>query len=197
MEIERLKQQLNFIIEIDKAKQVIRNTLLTDASRLENDAEHTWHMAVAAMVLTEYSNRPDLDMALVLKLIMIHDIVEIDAGDVFVYANVDPSAKADRERRAAERIFGLLPKDQAGEFLQLWQAYEDGETPEARFAQAMDSLMPVLHNYRTKGQQWQKLNVTSDKVLARNSRIVKGSTELWEYIKGIVEDAVEKGYLKP
>ena len=196
MDFKRFNRQLDFLIEIDKAKQVYRNTILMDASRTETDAEHSWHMAIAAMLLREYSDDKEMDLCKVFKMALIHDIVEIDAGDVFAYSNVDYSLKARKERKAAERIFGLLPEEQSREFLSLWNEYEEASTKEAKFAQAMDCFMPLLHNYITEGRQWRKFNVTSDKVLSRNSKIEKSSKVLWNYIKDIVEDSVKKGYLK-
>ena len=197
MDFERFQKQLEFIEEIDKAKQILRNTILMDASRNENDAEHTWHMAVCAMLFTEYSNEKNLDMLKVLKMIMIHDIVEIDAGDTFVYNEKGCLDKEDRETRAAKRIFGLLPGDQMKEFTALWEEFETYETPEAKYAHLVDTFMPIYHNYRTKGRQWQKLNVTGSKVLNRHKHIKKGSEEIWAFIESIVKDAVEKGYLEP
>ena len=196
MDMDRFKKQLEFIIEIDKLKQVFRNTILMDASRKENDAEHMWHMAVTAMVLCEYSDSEELNMLKVLKIIMLHDVIEIYAGDTFAYDVQGQVGKAERERKAADKIFGMLPEDQGIEFRNLWDEFEDGITPEAKFACAMDSFMPVLHNYYTQGLQWQRLEVSSDKVLAKNKHIEKGSKFLWEYIKSIVADGVEKGYLK-
>lgn len=153
-------------------------------------------MALAAMILVEYSNFPNLDINKVIKMALIHDVVEIDAGDVFAYSNKCREEVKEKEKKAADRIFGLLPLDQAEELRKLWDEFEEGLTPEAKFAQALDSLMPILHNYKTKGLQWQKLGVTAEKVLERNKRIEKGSKRLWEYVQNIVKDAVEKGYLK-
>lgn len=197
MDIEKFNRQMEFLVEMDKMKLIFRNTILMDASRKENDAEHTWHMAVGAMLLSEYANEKNLDMLRVFKMILLHDVVEIDAGDTFIYGNVAHQEKAAKEKKAAERIFGMLQFDQATEFLGIWNEYEDGITEESKYAQAMDSFMPVLHNYTTKGLQWQRLGVTSDKVLARNRRIEKGSEVLWKYIEGIVNDAVSMGFLKP
>ncbi|WP_199613862.1 HD domain-containing protein [Paenibacillus alkalitolerans] len=197
MDIERFNKQIEFIVEIDKVKQILRNTILMDASRKENDAEHTWHMAVGAMILSEYANESNLDMLKVFKMILLHDIVEIDAGDTFAYGNVNWQETAEKEKKAAERIFGILPNDQANQLKEIWNEYEEAETPEAKFAQAMDSFMPILHNYRTSGLQWKKLGVTREKVLSRNRRIENGSTILWSYIENIVNDAVEKGFLEP
>lgn len=193
---ERFKKQLDFLIEIDKVKQILRNTILMDTSRRENDAEHTWHMAVAAILLSEYSDNRELDMSKVLKIIMVHDIIEIYAGDTFAYDVQGQVGKKEREIEAADKIFGMLPEDQKAEFRALWDEFEDGVTPEARFAGAMDSFMPLLHNYTTKGLQWQHFGVSSDKVLAKNRHIEKSSKFLWEYIRDIVEDSVKKGYLK-
>jgi putative hydrolase of HD superfamily len=197
MDIERFNKQIEFIVEIDKMKQILRNTILMDASRKENSAEHTWHMAVGAMVLSEYANDSHLDMLKVFKMILLHDIVEIDAGDTFAYGNYNMQEKAEKEKIAADRIFGLLPHDQANQFKKIWNEFEDAETPEAKFAQAMDSFMPILHNYKTNGLQWQRLGVTREKVLSKNRKIESGSRFLWSYIEGIVNDAVEKGILKP
>ncbi|MDF2987149.1 MAG: metal dependent phosphohydrolase [Eubacterium sp.] len=146
MDIQRFNRQIEFIAEIDKVKQILRNTILMDASRRENDAEHTWHMAMGAMILSEYANEKSLDMLKVFEMILLHDIVEIDAGDTFAYANVNLQEKAEKEKRAAERIFGLLPADLADKLIKTWDEYEAADTPEAQFAQAMDSFMPILHN---------------------------------------------------
>lgn len=197
MNTERLERQLAFIAELDKVKQIFRNTILMDASRTENDAEHSWHMAVAALVLAEYAEAPELDMLKVLKMIVLHDIVEIDAGDTFAYGNVNWAEKALKERQAAERLCRLLPEDQGPDFLALWTEFEDGVTAEAQYAQAMDSFMPLLHNYRTQGLQWQRLHVTRDQVLARNRRIERASPALWQYVQNIINDAVARGYLQP
>jgi putative hydrolase of HD superfamily len=154
-------------------------------------------MAVGAMVLSEYANDSHLDMLKVFKMILLHDIVEIDAGDTFAYGNFNLLEKAEKEKKAADRIFGLLPHDQANPLKKIWNEFEDAETPEAKFAQAMDSFMPILHNYKTNGLQWKRLGVTSEKVLSRNRKIESSSRFLWNFIQGIVNDAVEKGFLKP
>jgi Predicted hydrolases of HD superfamily len=167
-----------------------------DASRRENDAEHMWHMAVGAMVLSEYSDSEKLDMLKVLKIIMIHDIIEIYASDTFAYDAQGQLDKSERELKAADRIFGMLPEEQGIEFRKLWDEFEEGSTAEAKFAGAMDSFMPILHNYSTRGLQWQRLGVTSDKIIARNKHIEKGSKFLWKYIKDIIADGVRMGYLK-
>lgn len=193
---ERFLRQIEFIIEIDKLKQVLRNTILFDASRRENDAEHSWHMALAAVILMEYSNCAELDINRVVKMALIHDLVELDAGDVFAYDNVNREEIQAKERKAAARIFGMLPPDQAEELSDLWNEFEAGITAEARFTQALDSFMPALHNYKTQGIQWQRHGITAERVLARNRRIENGSEPLWNYIQTMVQDAVDKGYLK-
>lgn len=195
-ETERFSKQIDFITEIDSLKHILRNTILLDSSRRENDVEHSWHMALAAMTLMEYSNFKSLDINKVVKMALIHDIVEIDAGDVFAYSNTSREEVKEKEKKAANRIFGLLPFEQSEEFRKIWDEYEEGLTAEAKFTQALDSFMPILHNYKTKGLQWQKLGVTAERVLERNKRIEKGSELLWDYIENIVKDAVEKGYLK-
>ncbi|MGI6561102.1 MAG: HD domain-containing protein [Clostridia bacterium] len=194
--LNKLERQLHFLAEIDKAKQVVRNTLLLDKSRQENDAEHSWHMAVAAFVLWEYANFEDMDMVRVFKMILLHDIVEIDAGDVFAYSIVDPELRAKEERKAAERIFGLLPEDQRKLFYDLWIEYDERKTNESKFANALDRFMPIYHNYRTDGTQWKRFNVTKEQVLIKNRHVQEGSKILWEYIEKIVEESVEQGYLK-
>lgn len=139
----RLRRQLDFILEIDKAKAVLRRSRLLDGSRRENDAEHAWHLAVMALVLAEYANEP-IDLSRVVKMLLVHDIVEIDAGDTFIYDDSDPAAKAERERQAAHRIFGLLPADQQQELLALWEEFEARRTADARFAAALDRLQPQI-----------------------------------------------------
>ena len=196
MDMSKLQRQVEFLVEVDKLKQVLRNTLLMDTSRLENDAEHSWHMALAAMVLAEHSNDQKLDMLKVIKMIIIHDLVEIDAGDTFAYDPQGHLDKAERETRAADRIFGLLPQELGDEFRSLWDDFEHKGTPEAKFANALDSFMPILHNYHTEGRQWQLHGMDSRRVLSRNAeRIEEGSRVLADYIREIVEDGVVRGYL--
>lgn len=196
MDMSKLQAQVEFLVEVDKLKHILRNTLLMDAARLENDAEHSWHMALAAMVLAEHANTAELDMLKVLKMAIIHDIIEIDAGDTFAYDDKGHLDKAEREALAADRIFGLLPDQLRDEFRALWDDFEHSSSPEGKFANAIDSFMPILHNYRTEGRQWRKHGIDSGRVLARNARRIEdGSNVLAEYIKGIIEDGVNKGYL--
>jgi putative hydrolase of HD superfamily len=193
---DRLHHQLAFLLEIDRVKQVTRQTLIAGASRRENDAEHSWHIAVMAAVLSEYGP-PELDLARVLRMLLTHDLVEIDAGDTYCY---DPAAcltQRDRELKAAERIFALLPPDQAAEFRALWDEFEARETPEARFAAALDRVQPVLLNYHTRGKSWLERGVTRAQVLDRNRHIERGAPRLWEYIRSLIDDAVARGYLNP
>ena len=194
--MERFTKQIEFITEIDGLKHVLRNTILLDSSRRENDVEHSWHMSLAAMVLLEYSNFNGLDINKVIKMALIHDLVELDAGDVFAYSNANREEIKEKEKKAADRIFGLLPFEQEKELRKLWDEFEEGLTAEAQFTQALDSFMPIFHSYKTKGLQWQKHGITAEKVLERNKRIEKGSKYLWGYIQNIIKDAVEKGYLK-
>jgi len=194
--MDRLKKQIEFIVEIDKLKQICRQTVLMDKSRNENDAEHSWHLAVMAILLKEYTKEP-VDLEKVMKMVLIHDLVEIDAGDTFCYdekANLD---KGDREQKAAARLFSMLPEDQGREIHGLWEEFEECETPEARFAAALDRLQPLIHNTRTEGHTWKKGNVTSDKVFARCGRIKDSSDILWDYTTELIKNAVDSGLLKP
>lgn len=191
---ETLAKQIDFMIEIDKLKTVYRKTKLMSDNRYENDAEHTWHLAMMAITMYPHANEK-VDLLKVIKMLLVHDIVEIDAGDTFAYDAVGHTDKEERETKAANRIFGLLPEEQAEELKQLWIEFEKRDTSEAKFAHALDRLQPMIHNYNTEGASWQKYGITSDKVLTRNQTIAEGSTELWEYAKHIVEDAIVKGYL--
>ncbi|MBZ4647136.1 MAG: phosphohydrolase [Clostridia bacterium] len=196
MDSERLKRQIDFIVEIDKLKHIYRQTILMDGSRNENDAEHSWHLAVMAILLSEYAAEKNIDVLHVIKMVLIHDLVEIDAGDTFCYDEKGNEDKACREQKAADRIFNILPPDQAKEIRDLWEEFEKRETSEARFAASLDRLQPLLHNYNTKGHTWVKHNVKSDKVLKRNQPIEEGAPVLWEYVKEIIEDSISKGYLQ-
>jgi putative hydrolase of HD superfamily len=191
---ERLKKQVDFIVELDRLKQILRRTLTLDGSRHENSAEHSWHLAVLALVLSEYSN-DSLDLARVLKMALIHDVVEIDAGDTFVYDEEGQARRPALEAAAAERLFGLLPSDQAAELRAIWEEFEARQTPEATFAASLDRLQPILQNYHTRGAAWQANGITKAQVLARNAVIAEGSTVLWELAKCMVESAAQKGWL--
>jgi len=192
----RLAKQVEFIVEIDKLKQVVRRTWLTDKSRRENDAEHSWHLGVMAILLLEHAQQPQLDLLRVLKMLLVHDLVEIDAGDTFVYDDAGAVDKAEREMAAADRVFGLLPADQAAELRAIWEEFEARGTPEAKYAAALDRFQPMLHNYRTQGKAWREHGITADQVIGRNQHMAEGSPSLWEYAERFVMDAVAKGYLR-
>lgn len=196
-EFSRLERQMQFVLEADRLKQVFRQTLLMDGSRQENDAEHSWHLALMALLLQEHADAAELDLPKVVAMLVIHDIVEIDAGDTFAY---DPQAntdKAEREQAAAERLFGLLPEDQGQWFRELWDEFEQRETGEARFAAALDRLQPLFHNYRTQGAAWRRHGVTCEQVIERNRHIAEGSRTLWELAERWIEESVRRGYLPP
>lgn len=196
MENERLKKQIDFIVEIDKLKKICRQTLLTDGSRNENDAEHSWHLAVMAMLLSEYAKDNGIDVFRVVKMVLVHDLVEIDAGDTFCYDEKGNEDKAEREKKAADRLFNILPSDQASEIFGLWEEFEERATPEACFAAALDRIQPLIHNYHTNGHTWKLYNVPYDKVIGRNKPVEEASPVLWEYIREILDDSIKKGYLK-
>jgi len=195
---ERLNKQIQFILEIDKAKKVLRRSYLLDKSRNENDAEHSWHLAIMALVLCEYASA-SMDVTRVLKMALIHDLVEIDVGDIPIYDITEKGAteKREMERAAADRIFGLLPTEQEIEFRAIWEEFEAMETAEARFAKALDRFQPLLHNYHTRGGSWRELAVTADRVLSKNQPILaEGAPALERYATHMIEDAIEKGYFK-
>jgi putative hydrolase of HD superfamily len=195
--MERLEEQLRFVTEIDRLKTVLRQSPLTDASRRENSAEHSWHLAMMAVTLGEYAP-PGTDLNRVLVMVLLHDLVEIDAGDTFVYAPDAAQAEAARaERAAADRIFALLPADQAGALRAVWDEFEERRTPAARFARALDRLQPMLANYHTGGGTWRAHEVTADRVLAKVQIIEDGSAALGRYAKDLVEAAVGQGILAP
>ena len=196
MSDDRLQQQIRFILEIDALKGVLRRSYLLRVDRPENSAEHSWHVAIMAVLLAEHANEP-VDVSRVVRMLLVHDIVEVDAGDTYVYDAAGAAAKAEREARAAERLFGMLPEDQGREFRALWEELEAGHTAEARFAAALDRLMPVLHNVHTAGRSWREHGITADRVIARNATISEGSEALWAYARSLIEGAVAKGHLAP
>jgi putative hydrolase of HD superfamily len=194
-EVDRFQRQIAFILEIDKLKSIIRRTYLVNIDRAENTAEHSWHLAIMAILLAEHANEP-VDVAKVVKMVLIHDIVEIDAGDTYFYDSAAALDKAEREHAAADRIFGMLPADQAGEMRELWEEFEAGRTAEARFALALDRFIPQLHNYHTGGRSWSEHGITVDRVLERNASMAEGSQKLWECARALLDDAVAKGFLQ-
>ncbi|WP_432808825.1 HD domain-containing protein [Pantanalinema sp. GBBB05] len=193
--LDRLTQQIQFVIEIDQLKTVLRQTLLTDASRQENTAEHSWHIAMMAIVLAEYAPVP-VDLLHVIKLLLVHDLVEIDAGDTFCYDVQGNQSKRERELQAADRVFGLLPPDQAQEIRSLWDEFEAQITPDAQFAACLDRLQPLLNNWQTQGHSWRKHGITRDLVLHRMSPLQTGAPTLWEFVEQMVEECVAAGYLQ-
>jgi putative hydrolases of HD superfamily len=191
---DRLEQQIAFIVEIDRLKTVIRQNYLADGSRRENTAEHSWHVTLMAMILSEHAAEA-VDSARVLELLLVHDLVEIDAGDTFAYDSVGEQTKAAREQAAAERIFGLLPAAQADYLRAAWDEYEASATPEARFALALDRLMPMIHNALTQGRAWQANGVTADKVRHRAESISRGAPALGALARRLIDSAVDSGFL--
>lgn len=195
MTAERLAKQIEFIVQIDKLKQILRQNVIIGSLRNENDAEHSWHLAVMAVLLSEYASK-DLDVLKVVKMVLIHDLVEIEAGDTFCYDEKANQDKEAREQRAAEKLFRVLPSDQAQELWELWREFEEVRSIEARFAACMDRLQPLLLNHNTNGHTWRKPGVTSEKVLKRNEILKHVAPPLWEYAKKIIEESVQKGLLQ-
>lgn len=190
----RIEQQMNFILEVDKLKSIVRQNYLIDGSRKENDADHSWHLALMCVILSEHSNEP-IDVLKTMAMVLIHDIVEIDAGDTYAY---DPSAnetKRERELAAADRIFNLLPKEQAEYMRSLWDEFEEGETPEAKFAGTLDKIQPLLLNSRSNGKSWKEHGVTVSQVLERNKTSKDGSKVIWDYAYNEILKNIENGNL--
>ena len=194
-QFSRLEKQLQFILEVDKLKEIYRQSLLTNGNRRENDAEHSWHLALMAIILSEHANE-EVDILQVIKMVIIHDLVEIDAGDTFAYDEKGNLDKHERELKAADRIFNILPIDQAKYIYELWDEFEKRETKEAKFAAMLDRFEPILLNYTSGGKSWVKHSVTKQMVINRNEHSKEGSEIVWQKIKKIIDDAVEKGYLR-
>ena len=194
-ENSRLEKQIQFILEIDKLKRIVRQTPLTDRTRKENDAEHSWHIALMAILLQEHAEENSIDLLRVVTMLLVHDLVEIDAGDTFCYDEAGNADKLERETRAADRIFNLLPEDQAAHMRSLWDEFETRQTAESKFAAAMDRLQPLLHNYHTAGGTWKEHRVSKDRVIERNHPIVIGSKTLWDYAASLIDDAAGRGYI--
>lgn len=192
--MDRLEAQLRFLEEMDKLKDVLRQTILLNGSRRENDAEHCWHMAVAALVFESYAAQP-VDMCRVLKICLLHDAVEIYAGDTYAYDTVAKMDQSSREMQAADNLFVLLPADQGVEFRGLWEEFESQRTPEAQYAKAMDCFMPMYHNYKTQGVQWKRFGVTSERVYERARTLQPGCPKLFAYALEMLDECVRKGYL--
>lgn len=189
-----ITKQMSFLVEIDKLKSINRRAYITNSNRRENSAEHSWHVAIMAMILAQYST-DNIDLLRVIKMLLVHDIPEIDAGDISIYArNSDPDS-TNREMQGAERIFNLLPEVQAQEFRDIWYEFEQGITSESRSAKSLDRLIPLIHNYCTEGKRWKEDGITYQQVLAVNQIIKEGSPELWTYAVTIINECISKGYL--
>ena len=192
---KRLEDQMKFLLEIDKEKNILRQTHLSGHGRRENNAEHAWHMAIMIYLLREYANEK-IDLAKTMMMALIHDIVEIDAGDTYAYDTAALATQQEREAKAAQRIFGLLPEDQRKEMLALFQEFEDYETPEARFAHVLDNLQPLMLNDSNNGGDWREHQVKRSQVYKRNARTSTGSETLWAYMEGLIQGNVEKGNIQ-
>lgn len=194
MDAARLEAQIGFVLEVEKLKQVFRQTLLPGDRRRENDAEHSWHLSLMAVLLVEYA-AADVDLLKVLKMLLIHDVVEIDAGDTFVYDVAANEDKAQREQRAADRLFGLLPTDQASAYRALWDEFEQRQSAEAHYAAALDRLQPLLLNFYSDGAAWHRHGIKKAQVIAYNEHIGEGAPALWEFARKLIDSAVAKGFL--
>ena len=191
--MDRLEQQMDFCREIDKEKEVFRQTFLCSGNRRENDAEHAWHMALMAVVLQEYANE-DIDLLKVMTMLLIHDIVEIDAGDTYAYDVEGLKSQAEREEKAATRIFGLLPEDQGTYMLDLFHEFEEGETAEARFAKALDNGQPVMQNDASGGKDWREKGIRLSQAIERQKKTARGSQVLWDQVsKPMIRKNIELG----
>ncbi|MCI8584482.1 MAG: HD domain-containing protein [Lachnospiraceae bacterium] len=193
--MERLEKQLSFLMEIDRQKEIIRQTYLSDGSRKETDAEHAWHLAMMCMVLSEYANEP-IDVPRTIMMLLAHDLVEIDAGDTYAYDTEGNATKRQREEKAAERIYGMLPEEQGNTLRMLWEEFEAMETPEAKFANAMDKIQPVLLTDRAQGKSWREHQVRMSQIMERNARTHEGSEVLWDYIRNVLEKNADAGFIR-
>jgi putative hydrolase of HD superfamily len=193
--MKQLLKQIEFIKEIDKIKYILRRTRLINSNRRENDAEHSWHLAVMAMILAEHANE-SVDVLKVIKMVLIHDIVEIDTGDVFMFDTTRSHTNTEEELEAARRIFGMLPTAQAEELLALWEEFEAAESNEARFAKSLDRLEPLLQNASNEGGTWYEYDVKYDKEYRVQKQISESSDLLWSYAEQLINDCVEQGILK-
>lgn len=193
MSEERLNRQFAFAKEIDKEKMIGRQTYLSDGKRKENDAEHAWHMALMTILMSEYANEP-IDVLKTVTMILLHDVVEIDAGDTYAYDEKAKESQREREEKAADRLFQMLPEDQAVKMRALWEEFEERQTAEAKFARAMDNVQPIMLNAATDGKAWEEHQVHIDQILKRNEITPEGSTVLWEYIRDhFIKPNIEKG----
>lgn len=191
---ERLAKDIEFIVELDKMKSILRQTSIIGEDRREDDAQHSWHISVMAMILEEYTNEK-VDVCKVIKMLLTHDLVEIFAGDTFCYDKVGNQDKKKREDSAAEKIFGMLDEDKGKELRALWDEFEEMKTPEAIFAASMDRLQPMLNNYHNNGGTWRKFNVAKEDIYKRIAPVKNSSDELWEFVEHMIEDAGKKGLI--
>jgi putative hydrolase of HD superfamily len=191
----RLSGQISFLVEIDKLKSVLRKTFLMDKSRLENTAEHSWHVSLMAIVLQEHANDPSLNVNHVIRMLLLHDLVEIDAGDTFAYDTQGYLDKEERENAAARRLFGLLPEVQQAEWMEMWREFEDGKTYEAKYAAALDRLHPVIHNYYTGGVSWLANGIVRSQVMKRLAPVQMVSETLWDFTLDILQRSIDQGIL--
>ena len=192
--MDRMKQQIAFLMEIDKVKNIFRQTYLADGKRKENDAEHSWHLAIAAFLLKEYVAE-DVDVMKVMIMVLIHDLVEIDAGDTYAYDAEGAKTKREREVAAADRIFGMLPEDQGGYFRELCDEFEAYESDDAKFAHLLDNFQPLLLNHESNGKSWTEHHVKKSQIYKRNEKIKETSPEVWEWMKQIVEEHIALGHV--
>ena len=192
MDLDRFQKQLDFILEIDKEKEIYRQTHLKGYKRQENDAEHAWHMAIMIYLLKEYANE-EFDVAKAMVMALIHDIVEIDAGDTYAYDADNVSTQSVREEKAADRIFGMLPDEQKEEMIKLFNEFENGETPEAKFAKTMDNFQPLLLNDSNNGKDWRVHGINKSQVINRQKKSQLGSEAIWSYTQKLIDQNVEKG----
>ena len=189
---ERLKKQMDFILEVDKVKNIIRQTYLADGNRKENDAEHSWHLALMAVLLKEYANE-EVNLEKVIPMVLIHDLVEIDAGDTYAYDRAGLATQRERETKAADRIFGMLPENQGRRFRDLWEEFEAYETAEAKFAHVLDNCQPLILNDASGGKSWKEHTVHKSQIYKRNEHTAEGSREIWEYMKTLVDKHIQLG----
>ena len=193
--MNRFEQQMKFILEIDKVKNVFRQTYLADGNRKGNDAEHSWHMAIMAFLLKEYAQE-EVDIMRVVLMVLIHDLVEIDAGDTYAYDLDGLQTKREREVKAAERIFGLLPKDQEEQFRELWDEFEAYESAEAKYAHMLDNFQPLMLNDALDGKSWKEHKVKKSQIYSRNAKTMEGSEKIWEYMKDLVQKNIDRGNIQ-
>ena len=196
MDVNRLEQQMRFLVEVDKMKSVYRRTILIDKTRRESDAEHSWHFALMAMLLAEYADPEKVDCARVIRMALVHDLIEIYAGDTFAYDVQGNQDKRQRETEAADKLFALLPEDQAAEIRALWEEFDAMETPDAQYAAAIDRLQPFLNNYLTQGHTWGLGGVKGAQVYERMDPIRVALPEVWPFVDKMIQESIEKGYLE-